>query len=148
VRMTVKHLKVEQNTPEWQEVRKGMITGSSIVDVLSTRAATKTEMMAVLDELGIEYDKKLKVGDIERLLPETKAVELMLLGEKKLGFYQLVADKIAIDSDWTQEDRMQRGHRLEQEALDIYQQKTGNKVERVGMVTHRTGQPKKMASML
>jgi len=105
--------------------------GSSLLEVLSTRAGTKAEMMAVLDELGIAYDKKLKVGDIERLLPETEAVRMMLEGEKKLGFYKMVAHRIATEPD--EEDRMARGHRLEQEALDIYSEKTDNKVERVGI---------------
>ena len=127
----MQHLKVEQNTQEWLDARKGRIMGSSLLDVLSTRAGTKVEMMAVLDELGIEYDKKLLVGDIERLLPETAAVKMMLEGEKKMGFYRMVADRIAVERD--DEDRMERGHRLEQEALDIYSTKTGNKVERVGI---------------
>ena len=127
----MRHLKVEQNTPEWLEARKGRIMGSSLLEVLSTRAGTKNEMTAVLDELGIEWDKKLKVGEIERLLPETAAVKLMLEGEKKMGFYKMVAERIAVPRDG--EDRMERGHRLEQDAIDIYSQKTGNEVERVGI---------------
>ncbi len=129
----MRHLKVDQNTPEWWEARKGMISGSNIIEVMSTRAGTKKEMMAVLDDLKVDYDKKLKVGDIERLLPETEAVKLMLVGEKKIGFYQLVAERIAIESDFQDETPMDRGHRLEQESLDIYQMKTGNKVDRVGI---------------
>jgi len=135
----MRHLKVKQNTPEWLEARKGKIMGSSLLEVVTSRAGTKEQIIAVLDKLGIDYpknskgnpDTKTKVGEFERLLPETEAVKMMLDGEKKLGFYKLVADRISVPAN--EEDRMDRGHRLEQEALDIYTKKTGNEVERVGI---------------
>lgn len=50
---------------------------------------------------------------------------------RKLGFYQLIADQIATDPDG--EDVMERGHRLEQEAVERYEKQTGRKATEVGM---------------
>lgn len=41
---------------------------------------------------------------------------------RKIGFYQLIADRLAIKDD---ENPMDRGHRLEAEAIDILSEKTG-----------------------
>lgn len=46
--------------------------------------------------------------------------------EKKVGFYQLVADRIGVPP--TDENRMDRGHRLETEAIDRFMLETGKKV--------------------
>lgn len=46
---------------------------------------------------------------------------------KKIGYYQLIAERLAIPSDG--EDAMERGKRLEQEAIDRFEKETGKKVE-------------------
>ncbi len=55
-------------------------------------------------------------------------------GNRKLGFYELIAERLAIDPD--NENRMDRGIRLEDEALELFMQKTGKKVEQVGLCVH------------
>ncbi len=45
----------------------------------------------------------------------------------KKGFYQLIADKLAIPSDG--ENPMDRGNRLEEEAIEKFVKKTGKKVD-------------------
>lgn len=45
---------------------------------------------------------------------------------KKVGFYQLAAARLAIDED-SDEDPMDRGHRLEKEAIELLSQETGKK---------------------
>jgi hypothetical protein len=45
---------------------------------------------------------------------------------KKKGFYQIIADRIAIPRD--DENRMDRGHRLEDEAIERFTEVTGKKV--------------------
>lgn len=50
--------------------------------------------------------------------------------KKKIGFYQLIADRIALDP--TSELAMDRGSRLEEEALEKFIKKTGKKVDQVG----------------
>jgi len=46
---------------------------------------------------------------------------------QKIGFYELIAERLAIPSDG--EDPMERGHRLETEALERFTQETGKEVD-------------------
>lgn len=46
---------------------------------------------------------------------------------KKIGFYQLIADRLGIPAD--DENPMERGCRLEQEAIDTFAKETGKKVD-------------------
>lgn len=55
-------------------------------------------------------------------------------GTRKLGFYELIAERLAIAPD--DEDRMDRGLRLEDEAIAMFEKNTGYKVERVGVCQH------------
>jgi putative phage-type endonuclease len=52
--------------------------------------------------------------------------------KRKIGFYELLADKLSIDSI-EEEDARERGHRLEPEALEEFARITGKKVEKVGL---------------
>ncbi len=52
-------------------------------------------------------------------------------GGRKIGFYDVIADRLALDPD--DENRMDRGLRLEEEAIKVFTEKTGKKVERVGL---------------
>lgn len=47
---------------------------------------------------------------------------------KKIGFYELIADKLAIESDG--ENPLDRGHRLEEEAIDLFEETEGIKFNR------------------
>lgn len=49
---------------------------------------------------------------------------------KKIGFYELMAERLAIEEG--AEDPMERGHRLEAEAIAAFEASSGKKVERVG----------------
>ena len=46
---------------------------------------------------------------------------------EKIGFYELIAERIAEESDG--EDPMERGHRLEEEAIKVFEKTTGKKVD-------------------
>lgn len=48
--------------------------------------------------------------------------------EKKIGFYELIAERLALPPNG--ENPMDRGHRLEDEAIDRFESKTGKKVDR------------------
>lgn len=80
---------IDQNSPEWDEIRKGKITGSKLKQIVVKRG-----------------------------------------NKKKLGFYELLADRLSIEEEL--EDPMERGHRIEQEAIDLFSKETGLKVDRVG----------------
>ncbi len=47
---------------------------------------------------------------------------------RKIGFYELIAERLGLPSDG--EDAMDRGHRLEEEAIDRFEAKSGKKVDR------------------
>jgi len=51
--------------------------------------------------------------------------------ERKLGFYELIAEKLATKEDY--QDAMERGHELEPVAIELFSTKTGKQVESVGL---------------
>jgi len=50
---------------------------------------------------------------------------------RKIGFYQLLADRLAVDEEV--DSAMERGHELEKDALDLFSKETGKKIEQVGL---------------
>lgn len=52
-------------------------------------------------------------------------------GGRKIGFYQLIADRLGLEPD--DENRMDRGLRLEDEAIAEFEKQTGLKVEQDGI---------------
>jgi putative phage-type endonuclease len=55
-------------------------------------------------------------------------------GNRKLGFYELIAENLALDPD--DENRMDRGLRLEDEAAQLFAEKYNKKLEQVGVCVH------------
>ena len=49
---------------------------------------------------------------------------------RKIGFYELLAERLALDEG--HEDPMERGHRLEAEAVELFEKTNNVKVDRVG----------------
>lgn len=139
---------VEQNTDEWLEARKGVIKGSNVYNVLSANTATKEQIISILDKNGVKYEKtktgtpKGTKADFEALLTTSMEAELMRRANKKVEFYQLIADKIALDTKdeydengeiiQNPENMMDRGHRLEDIASDIFAERTGKEPIKVG----------------
>jgi hypothetical protein len=146
---------VEQNTDEWLQERKGKILGSRVYSVLASKTGTKDQIIDALDKFGIDYPKtspkkesdqvkpKGVKEDFEKLLTIEAQAYLMTQAEKKLEFYQLIADHIAIDTKYEYDDNdeivfnaqsmMDRGHSLEDEAADIFAKRTGKSLEKVGI---------------
>jgi hypothetical protein len=58
---------------------------------------------------------------------------------KKVGFYQLIADRLALDGD--DENPMERGHRLEEEAIDLLTETTGVKFNKDLVIISRDDNP-------
>lgn len=52
-------------------------------------------------------------------------------GGRKLGFYQVIAERLSLDPD--EENRMDRGIRLEDEACEMFELKTKKKITHVGL---------------
>lgn len=140
---------VEQNTDAWLELRKGKILGSRVYSVLASKTGTKDQVIAALDKFGIEYpvNSKGKPSEkkevYEKLLTIDAQAYLMTQAEKKLEFYQLIADRIALDSKYEYDDNdeiifnernmMDRGHGLEDEAAVIFADRTGKPLVKAGI---------------
>lgn len=86
----MKILTQDQNSEEWFDQRKGLITGSKLKGIVVKRGTSK-----------------------------------------KIGYYELLAEKLATPEAY--EDPMERGSRLESEAIKLFSDTTGKKVESVGL---------------
>lgn len=56
-------------------------------------------------------------------------------GGRKIGFYGLIAEKIGLEPD--SENRMDRGLRLEEEAIEKFEKLKNLKIDRVGLCVHK-----------
>lgn len=83
----MKRIKLDQNTDEWLEWRKGKITGSRLKDIIVKRGTAR-----------------------------------------KLGFYEVLAERLTVPHENDGDDVMERGHTLEQKAVDEFEEVTGYKV--------------------
>ena len=110
----MKTLKFEDKS-DWKSYREGKITGSILDDVFSVKEITIAEIKEALDTAKIEYKKSASRAELLALLPETPQAKLT----KKLEFYRLLAHKIAVPEEGD-EDPMERGSRLEAEALEKF----------------------------
>lgn len=71
--------------------------------------------------------------DREPRITGTKLKDLVSTrGGKKVGFYQLIAARLAIDEEGD-EDPRERGHRLEKEAVELLSKATGKKFKQVDL---------------
>jgi hypothetical protein len=145
----MKIIDVEQNTEEWLQLRKGKILGSRVYSVLPAKTGTKEEIIAALQRAKIRYPMtatgtpKGTKEVFEALITPEVEVDLMARSEKKLEFYQLVADRIAIDAKYEYDENgeivfnhdsmMERGHTLEDEAADIFAERTGKTLVQAGI---------------
>jgi len=86
----MKILNQDQNSEEWFDQRKGLITGSKLKGIVVKRGTSK-----------------------------------------KIGYYELLAEKLATPEAY--EDPMERGSRLEDEAIKLFSDTTGKEVEKVGL---------------
>jgi hypothetical protein len=143
---------IEQRTPEWYAIRRGVFTASGVgeyalepVRVTLTVDDIKTE----LDALGIPRKGITKKDDLISLLPDPAKYEELTKGALT-AILKSISDEKPKDA-WQieMEDKaekamlynipVQRGNALEDEARRYYEQRTGYEVTQVGFVTHDTG---------
>jgi hypothetical protein len=124
---------------EWLEARLGKITGSRLANIVSPVNITVKEITTELDRLEIQYDKKMVKDDLYDLLPseskESLKVTAIEKAPKKIGFYELIAERLALPGDG--ENAMDRGNRLEGDALERFTKETGKKVDTVKKLWQR-----------
>jgi hypothetical protein len=118
---------------EWLEARIAKITGSRL-DIIVKSPFTKEDIINVLNEKGIDYKKtdtsfrfinNLKENLLKLLSPDDIRY-LKRKAEKKIAFYELIAERLSIPEK--DEKPIDRGHRLEEFALREFEKQTGNKL--------------------
>lgn len=86
--------------------------------------------MDTLTQKGVEFKKSDTIPKLKELLsPEdiqNLTIKSMMAADKKKGFYELIAERLAVESDG--ENPMDRGNRLEPEAIAKFEEKSGKKV--------------------
>jgi hypothetical protein len=132
----MKIIDLQQNTPEWKLFRLGKLTGSRLASIWSARPYTKADVENLLMGRGVDlkafqadFNEKRKAeglkgkayvkADLEKLLSEDDIAVLSSDSEKKLEYYQVLADRYAIDwedDEVRYKDPMDRGHQLEDTA--------------------------------
>ena len=143
---------IEQRTPEWYAIRRGVFTASSVGEyALEPVRVTLTvdEIKGELDLLGISRKGVTKKDDLIALLPDPAKYEELTKGALT-AILKSISDEKPKDA-WQieMEDKaekamlynipVQRGNALEDEARRYYEQRTGFEVTRVGFITHDSG---------
>lgn len=131
-------LKIQQNSEEWLEFRKGKSGGSDFKNLWIPGLPLKAKVVEKLESNGQEFKKTATVGELASMLEPSELAELKLDSEPKEHYYQIIADEVArpiTPNDY--EDRlngmqfsmMARGHILEPEAIKAFEEETGKKVD-------------------
>jgi hypothetical protein len=143
---------IEQRTPEWYAIRRGVFTAFSVGEyALEPVRVTLTvdDVKAELDALGIPRKGVTKKDDLIALLPDPAKYEELTKGALT-AILKSISDEKPKDA-WQieMEDKaekamlynipVQRGNALEDEARRYYEQRTGFVVTQVGFITHETG---------
>lgn len=123
-------IELKQNSDQWHEFRRGKITGTSLGQLWQARQYTKDDITTLLEAKGTEFKKSLKKADLELLLTDEDKAVLASNADKKLEFYAIMAEKLCTVPD--DEERMDRGHRLEDEASQRFAKDFKKKLEVVG----------------
>lgn len=150
----MKIIELEQNSPEWFQFRLGKITGSRLASIWSSRAFTVDDIKKLLIGRGFDLDaykaevdekriaeglkkRALTKADLEKVLTDDDLAILSSDAEKKLEFYEILADQVAIapeDDEIQYRNAMDRGHELEDEAAEKAAIVLGKEVFKVGCV--------------
>ena len=142
----MKVLKIAQGSEEWLEFRKGKSGGSEFKDLWIPGYPLKSKIIAELEKDGQPLppeDKKLAVADLAGMLEPEELAELKLAGEPKERFYEIIAERVArpiTPNDYIDRlggapfSMMERGHILEPEAIAMFEERTGKKVDNESVV--------------
>ncbi len=117
-------IEVRQNTPEWEEIRLGKVTGSKLKNVVTL--PNKTEQCARYLAEGYTVEEIIDMVGCSKATV-TKAKTHTIEEKRKVEFYQLIADTLAERHEGAP---MERGSELEDIALNKYDETTGETVLR------------------
>jgi hypothetical protein len=145
---------LEQNTPEWMAFRLGKIGGSRLGTLYATRQYTVSDVEKLLTGRGVdlaEFQKELNTqrkaegkkakkytkADLETLLTDEDKEQLSIDSDKRLEYYQILADQVSVapeDDEVQYYSAMDRGHELEDEACQKAAEVLGVEVDKVGCI--------------
>ncbi len=136
----MKIVDLEQGSDEWAEFRRGKITGTRLGSIWSTRQYTVSDILTLFEKRGLDKAKLVELtnkkvptkADLEKLLTEDDKAELASDAEKKLEFYQILADQVATVAGF--ENKMDRGLELEPEAAMAFASKFDKELVIIGCV--------------
>lgn len=147
-----KLISLKQNTPEWMEFRRGKIGGSGLGGIWQQRAYTAEDMRTLLESRNFDFDAYLEqlkkenprkrtvtIDDMKLLLTDDDKEELQSGGDRKIGFYEVLAEQVSIapqdDEDEMQwRDARDRGHGLEDAAAQDAAAILGKNIAKVGCI--------------
>lgn len=134
--MKIRHF--EKNSEEWLEYRKGRSGGSQFGKLYYVGLPLKTKIIEKLEEANPlpPADKRLPVAELAAMLTAEELAELKLEADPKDEYYKIIAERVArplTPNDYVDQlgnqpfSMMARGHILEPEALQAFNDKTGKK---------------------
>lgn len=116
-----------EDREEWLFSRRGKITGTRLQKVVSAGGPTKEAIVKELEDAKIEFKKTSKKEELEALLTPEMKYRLISQLPKKIGFYELIAERLGVPPD--DESEMERGSRLEADAIERFSKETRNEVD-------------------
>lgn len=143
-------VKLKQNTEEWMEFRKGKIGGSGLGGIWSTPSYNADDIKDMLTARGFDFDQYLEelkktnprkraivADDLKALLTDDDKDELHARAERKIGYYETLAEQVAISPDDDEDEAqwanaMDRGHGLEDSAAQRAAEILGKNIAKVG----------------
>lgn len=130
----MKIIRMEQNSEEWREYRKGKSGGSEFKNLWVASLPLKNKIIDRLIKTHKPIGAKETVQDLAKKLDPKDLAELKLEGAPKMHYYEIIAEATArpiTPNDYTDRldgtpfSMMARGHILEPEAADAFAEKTG-----------------------
>lgn len=131
---------IVQGSPEWHAFRLGKISGTRLGTIWSSRQYTKDDVVALLEGRGVEFKRSATKKVLEELLTEDDKELLSTDSAKKLEYYQILADQVAIapadevddDGNALYANPMERGLGEEEAAAMMFVEKTGKTLVTTG----------------
>lgn len=132
---------------DWMESRLGKITGARLGSIVSKSEPTKDDIIRILEREKIEFKKSAKKEELESLVPPEKMISLLSKVERKIGFYEIAAEHLAVteedfDGYVPNETPMERGTRMQKYAVDRFSKETGKKVVEDLVLWSREDEPR------
>lgn len=141
-------IELEQGSDQWKQFRLGKITGTRLGSIWSSREYTRDDIVKLLEGRNVDLKQyKADIGkkgaltkaDLAALLTDEDKETLSIDAEKKLEYYQILADQVAVARDEETFDDgssygnpMDRGTGLEDVAAKLFADQFDKRIFEVG----------------